>query len=55
MCWKNVGYGRIEKRNCIVVSYGFIMEKMFKKKFVGLKFVVRIKLERIIVVIGEYI
>ena len=29
---ENAGYGRIEKRNCTVVSYGSIMEKMFKKK-----------------------
>ena len=33
--------GRIEKRNCTVVSYGSIMEKMFKKKLVGLKSVCR--------------
>ena len=30
------------------------MEKMFKKKLVGLKSVVRIKSERTIVAIGEY-
>jgi hypothetical protein len=46
MCRKNAGHGRIEKRNCTVVSYGSIMEKMFKKKLVGLKSVVRIKSER---------
>ena len=45
-------YGRIEKRNCTVVSYGSIMEKMFKKKLVGLKSVVRIKSERTIVAIA---
>ena len=54
MCRKNAGHGRIEKRNCTVVSYGSIMEKMFKKKLVGLKSVVRIKSERTIVAIGEY-
>ena len=54
MCRKNAGYGRIEKRNCTVVSYGSIMEKMFKEKLVGLKSVVRIKSERTIVAIGEY-
>ena len=41
MCRKNAGHGRIEKRNCTVVSYGSIMEKMFKKKLVGLKCVLR--------------
>ena len=54
MCRKNAGYGRIEKRNCTVVSYGSIMEKMFKEKLVGLKSVVRIKSERTIVATGEY-
>ena len=54
MCRKNAGHGRIEKRNCTVVSYGSIMEKMFKEKLVGLKSVVRIKSERTIVAIGEY-
>jgi predicted transposase YbfD/YdcC len=54
MCRKNAGHGRIEKRNCTVVSYGSIMEKMFKKKLVGLKSVVRIKSERTIVATGEY-
>ena len=43
MCRKNAGHGRIEKRNCTVVSYGSIMEKMFKEKFVGLKSVVKDK------------
>ena len=43
MCRKNAGHGRIEKRNCTVVSYGSIMEKMFKKKLVGLKSVVKDK------------
>ena len=51
---ENAGYGRIEKRNCTVVSYGSIMEKMFKEKLVGLKSVVRIKSERTIVATGEY-
>ena len=51
---ENAGYGRIEKRNCTVVSYGSIMEKMFKKKLVGLKSVVGIKSERTIVATGEY-
>ena len=51
---ENAGHGRIEKRTCTVVSYGSIMEKMFKKKLVGLKSVVRIKSERTIVAIGEY-
>ena len=46
MCRKNAGYGRIEKRNCTVVSYGSIMEKMFKEKLV--------KSERTIVATGEY-
>ena len=54
MCRKNAGHGRIEKRNCTVVSYGSIMEKMFKEKLVGLKSVVGIKSERTIVATGEY-
>lgn len=54
MCRKNAGHGRIEKRNCTVVSYGSIMEKMFKEKLVGLKSVVRIKSERTIVATGAY-
>ncbi len=40
---ENAGHGRIEKRTCTVVSYGSIMEKMFKKKLVGLKSVVKDK------------
>ena len=51
---ENAGHGRIEKRTCTVVSYGSIMEKMFKKKLVGLKSVVGIKSERTIVATGEY-
>ena len=51
---ENTGHGRVEKRTCTVVSYGSIMEKMFKKKLVGLKSVVGIKSERTIVAIGEY-
>ena len=43
-----------EKRTCTVVSYGSIMEKMFKKKLVGLKSIVGIKSERTIVATGEY-
>ena len=54
MCRKNAGHGRIEKRTCTVVSYGSIMEKMFKKKLVGLKSVVGIKSERTIVATGAY-
>ena len=34
---ENTGHGRVEKRTCTVVSYGSIMEKMFKKKLVGLE------------------
>ena len=51
---QNTGHGRIETRTCTVVSYGPIMEKMFKKKLVGLKSVVGIKSERTIVATGEY-
>ena len=40
---ENTGHGRIETRTCTVVSYGSIMEKMFKKKLVGLKSIVGIK------------
>ncbi|MBO1718894.1 ISAs1 family transposase, partial [Bacteroides xylanisolvens] len=39
---ENTGHGRIETRTCTVVSYGSIMEKMFKKKLVGLKSIVGI-------------
>ena len=51
---ENAGHGRIEKRTCTVVGYGSIMEKMFKKKLVGLKSVVGIKSERTIVATGAY-
>ena len=51
---ENTGHGRVEKRTCTVVSYGSIMEKMFKKKLVGLKSVVGIKSERTIVATGAY-
>jgi len=51
---ENTGHGRVEKRTCTVVSYGSIMEKMFKKKLVGLKSIVGIKSERTIVATGEY-
>jgi len=51
---ENTGHGRIETRTCTVVSYGSIMEKMFKKKLVGLKSIVGIKSERTIVATGEY-
>lgn len=51
---ENTGHGRIEKRTCTVVSYGPIMEKMFKKKLVGVKSIVGIKSERTIVATGEY-
>ena len=54
MSRKNAGNGRSEKRNCTVDSYGAIMEKMIKKKLVGMKSVVRIKSERTIVATGEY-
>lgn len=36
----NEGHGRQEERTCIVVSYGDIMQKMFKNKFIGLRSVV---------------
>lgn len=49
----NEGHGRKEERNCIVVSYGDIMQRMFKNKFVGLKSVVGILSRRTIVATGE--
>lgn len=50
---ENTGHGRLEKRVCTVVSYGPIMEKMFKDKFVGLKSIVGVKSERTILATGE--
>lgn len=50
---ENTGHGRVETRICTVVSYGPIMEKMFKGKFEGLKSIVGVKSERVIVATGE--
>lgn len=50
---ENTGHGRIETRVCTVVSYGEIMEKMFKSKFAGLKSIVGVKSERTIIATGE--
>ena len=38
----NEGHGRHEQRDCIVVSYGNIIKKKFKEKFIGLKSIVGI-------------
>lgn len=50
---ENIGRGRLETRICTVVTYGLSMERMFEDKFVGLKSVVGVKSERIIMSIGE--
>lgn len=47
------GHGRMEIRTCTVVSYGEGMEKLFQNKFVGLKSIVGVKSERIIMATGE--
>lgn len=50
---ESTGHGRIHKRTCTVVSYGPIMEQMFKNKFVGLKSIVGVKSQTTIVASGE--
>ena len=50
---ESTGHGRLEKRICTVVTYGSIMESMFKNKFVGLKSIIGVKSERIIMSTGE--
>lgn len=50
---ENTGHGRVETRVCTVVSYGPIMEKMFKGKFEGLRSIVGVKSKRIITATGE--
>jgi len=50
---ESTGHGRLETRICTVVSYGSSMERMFKDKFVGLKSIVGVKSERIIMATGE--
>lgn len=49
----NEGHGRREERTCIVVSYGDIMQKMFKDKFIGLKSVTGITSRRTVLSTGE--
>lgn len=49
----NEGHGRHEQRDCIVVSYGNIMQNMFKDKFIGLKSIVGITSQRTIIATGE--
>lgn len=50
---ESTGHGRIETRVCTVVSYGPVMEPMFKDKFAGLRSIVGMKSERIILATGE--
>lgn len=50
---ETTGHGRLETRVCTVVSYGSVMESMFKDKFVGLKSIVGVKCQRIILATGE--
>lgn len=49
----NEGHGRHEQRDCIVVSYGNIMQNMFKDKFIGIKSIVGITSKRTIIATGE--
>lgn len=49
----NDGHGRHEERECIVVSYGDVMGKMFKDKFAGLRSIVGITSRRTIIATGE--
>ena len=49
----NDGHGRHEERECIAVSYGNVMGKMFKDKFAGLKSIVGIISRRTIISTGE--
>lgn len=49
----NEGHGRQEERTCIVVSYGDIMQGMFKNRFVGLRSVVGITSRRSVATSGE--
>lgn len=49
----NEGHGRHEQRDCIVVSYGNLMQDMFKDKFIGLKSIVGITSKRTIIATGE--
>lgn len=50
---ESTGHGRLETRVCTVVSYGPVMEPMFKDKFAGLRSIVGMKSERIILATGE--
>lgn len=50
---ESTGHGRIETRVCTVVSYGPVMEPMFKDKFAGLRSIVGMKSERIILATGN--
>lgn len=50
---QNTGHGRIETRICTVVSYGSVMEKMFDDKFLGLKSIIGVRSERVIIATGE--
>ena len=44
---EEVSHGRIETRECLVFSPGKIMESMLKKKFKGVRSIVRISSERL--------
>lgn len=52
-CSANEGHGRQEERRCVVVSYGDITEKMFKRKFKGLRSIVGVTSRRTIAATGE--
>lgn len=50
---ENTGHGRIEKRICVVLSYGSITKEVFGNKFEGLKSVVGVRSTRIIKSTGK--
>lgn len=49
----NEGHGRREERECVVASYGRVMERMFNGKFAGLKSIVAIKSRRTVLSTGH--
>ena len=50
---ESIGHGRQEARTCTVVTYGPVMERIFKDKFMGLRSLIRLKSERIVMATGE--
>lgn len=50
---ESTGHGRQETRTCTVVTYGPCMERMFENKFIGLRSLIRLRSERVIMATGE--